>query len=225
MRDWKEEYGIPPRTCLPTLRDWTEWTPPSTCFEPISLTSALSIAGTAASAGGSLIGGMGQSKQYQAQADEARYRAQVAENNRIVAEQNARYAVQAGRTNAFAQDLQTRAALGTATAAQGASGLDVGQGSPVEVRSSIQQLGRLKTLEEIQKADLEAYGYRQKASDFGAEAGLQQYKASSAERAKSTVPLTTLATVGAGVADKWRKWQDGGSGSSSKDPWSFTGSW
>ena len=53
----------------------------------------------------------------------------------------------------------TRAQLGQAAAAQGASGIDVGSGSPVEVRSSIHQLGRLEDAGGDQKADLSAYGY------------------------------------------------------------------
>jgi hypothetical protein len=206
MRDWKEEYGQPPSGRLPWIRDWTEWTPPSTCFEPMTLIS------TAASIGGTIAGGIGQSKTYGATADEARYRAQVAENNRIIAEQNARYAVQAGRTNAQAQDFATRAALGQATAAQGASGIDVASGSPTEVRSSIQQLGRLKTLEEIQKADLEAYGYRQRAADYGAEAGLQQYKASSAEAAKTPALFGTILGGASSLSDKWLRYKSGGYG-------------
>jgi hypothetical protein len=165
--------------------------------------------GTVASIGGTIAGGIGGQKSLQSQSDEAAYRAQVAANNKIIAEQNARYAVQAGRTNAQAQDFQTRAALGQATAAQGASGIDVASGSPVDVRSSIQQLGRLKTLDEIQKADLEAYGYKQKASDFGAEAGLQQFKAQSAQAAKGPAAFGTLLGGASALGDKWLRFKGG----------------
>jgi hypothetical protein len=198
MRDWKEEFQ-PPRTCLPWLRDWTEWTPPSTCFEP----TTLMIASLAATAGSTALGAAGQAKQYSATSNEAEYRAQVAANNRTIAEQNARYAAQAGRTNAQAQDFQTAAQLGQARAAYGASGVDVGTGSPSDVQRSIGQLGRLKSLEEIQQAALASYGYEQKASDFGAEAGLEKYKASSA---RAAAPLAIGGTIlgGAGsLAGKW----------------------
>jgi hypothetical protein len=100
-----------------------------------------------AGAGSSLMSGIGQQNQLSAQASSARYQAQVAENNRQIAEQNARYATMAGAGNAQAQDFQTRAQLGQARVAQAAGGLDVASGSPVEVRSSIAQLGRLKALE------------------------------------------------------------------------------
>jgi hypothetical protein len=191
----------------------------------MGIETALMIGSTAASIGGSIAGGMGQSKQYDAASQEANYRAQVAANNKIIAEQNARYAVQAGRTNAQAQDFQTRAALGQATAAQGASGIDVGQGSPTEVRSSIQQLGRLKTLQQIQESDLEAYGYKQKASDFGAESGLQTYKAQSAQAAKGPALFGTILGGASSLSDKWLRFKGGfgdGAGGGS-NPWSFSG--
>jgi hypothetical protein len=209
MRDWKEEYGFPPRMCLPSMRDWTEWTPPSTCFEP------LTAIGTIASIGGTIAGAGGKSQEYGATAAEARYRAQVAENNRIVAEQNARYAIQAGRTNAQAQDLQTAALIRTGRVARGAGLIDPTVGSPVEVERSMGQIGRLKTLQEIQESEKEAYAYRQKASDFEAEKGLQQYKAASAERAKSPAMFGTLLAGAGGLAGKWAKWQDPFGGSSS----------
>jgi hypothetical protein len=168
---------------------------------------ALGAISSVASIGGTIAGGMGQQQQSGATAAEANYRAQVARNNQIIAEQNARYATQAGRTNAQAQDFATRAALGQATAAQGASGIDVASGSPTEVRSSIQQLGRLKTLDEIQKADLEAYGYKQKASDFGAEAGLQTYKAQSAQAAKGPALFGTILGGASSLSDKWLRFK------------------
>jgi hypothetical protein len=166
----------------------------------------------ASSLGGSIMGGIGQQGALSASAADARYKAQVAENNRLIAEQNARYATQAGASNAQATDFQTRAQLGTAMAAQGASGLDVGSGSPVDVRSSIHQLGRLKTLEDIQKADLAAYGYRSQATDFGAQAGLARQQASSAEAAKGPALFGSILSGASSVAGKWAGFQGGGYG-------------
>jgi hypothetical protein len=162
----------------------------------------------ATSLGGSIMGGIGQQGQLSASADQARYQAQVAENNRTIADQNARYARQAGAGNAQAQDFQTRAQLGTATAAQGAAGVDVGSGSPVEVRSSIQQLGRLKTLQEIQQAETQAYGYQTQATSFGAQAGLSRAQAASAEAAKGPALFGTILGGASSVADKWMRFQN-----------------
>ena len=78
MRDWKEECGFPPRMCIPSMRDWTEWTPPGTCFDPMTMMIGSMVAG----AGSSIMGGIGQQQQYSAQAASSRYQAQVAENNR-----------------------------------------------------------------------------------------------------------------------------------------------
>jgi hypothetical protein len=214
MRDWKhEECGFPPQQWHRNL----EWEPKSTCHEPTTMMIGSMVAG----AGSSIMGGIGQQNALGAQAASSRYQAQVAENNRLIAEQNARYATMAGAGNAQAQDFQTRAQLGTARAAQGASGIDVGSGSPVEVRDSISQLGRLKTLEEIQKADLSAYGYRTQGTEFGAQAGLARMQAESAEAAKGPAMLGTILGTAASVGGKWAMYKNpygggfGGSGSGS----------
>jgi hypothetical protein len=167
----------------------------------------LGAVSSVASIGGTIMGGMGQSQQYDAASQSASYQAQVAKNNQIIAEQNARYATQAGRANAQAQDFQTRAQIGTAAAAQGASGVDVTQGSPVEVRSSIGQLGRLKTLQEIQQSQVEAYGQEARATGFGAEAGLQEMKARSAQAAKGPAMLGTILGGASSLSDKWLRFQ------------------
>ena len=180
------------------------------------------IGSMVAGAGSSIMGGIGQQNQLGAQAASARYQAQVAENNRQIAEQNARYATMAGAGNAQAQDFMTRAQLGQAAAAQGASGIDVGQGSPVEVRRSIGQLGRLKTLEEVQKADVTAYGYRTQGTEFGAQAGLQRMQAESAEAAKGPALLGTILGTAASVGGKWAMYKNpyfGSSGGSGGGGW------
>lgn len=170
----------------------------------------LALASMAGSVGSSIIGGIGQQQQYGAQAASARYQAQVAENNRLVAEQNARYATAAGMTNAQNRDYLTAAAIGRATVAQAAGGLDVTTGSPLAVRESMRQMGRLQTLEEIQKANVDAYGYRTKATEFGAEADLQRMKAESADRAGTTALFGSILGGVSSVGDKWLRFQNVG---------------
>lgn len=197
MRDWlHEQCGFPPRM-FPW--DGKEWTPPGTCFEP----TTMMIGSMVASAGSSIMGGIGQQNALSAQAASSRYQAQVAENNRQIAEQNARYAMMAGAGNAQAADFQTRAQLGQATVAQAAGGLDVGSGSPVEVRRSIGQLGRLKTLQEIQQAELQSYGYKAQGTGYEAQAGLSRMQAEAAESAKGPALLGTILGTAASVGGKW----------------------
>lgn len=197
MRDWlHEECGLPPRM-LPGDRN--EWTPPSTCHEP----TTMMLGSMAASAGSSLMSGIGQQGALSAQAASSRYQAQVAENNRQIAEQNARYAMMAGAGNAQAQDFQTRAQLGQARVAQAAGGLDTESGSPVAVRQSIQQLGRLKTLQEIQQAELQSYGYKAQGTGFGAQADLARMQADAAESAKGPALFGTILGTAGNLAGKW----------------------
>lgn len=197
MRDWlHEQCGFPPRM-FPW--DGREWTPPGTCFEPTTMMIGSMVAG----AGSSIMGGIGQQNALSAQAASSRYQAQVAENNRQIAEQNARYAMMAGAGNAQAQDFQTRAQLGQATVAQAAGGLDVGSGSPVAVRDSIHQLGRLKTLQEIQNAELQSYGYKAQGMGYGAQADLARMQASAAESAKGPALFGTILGTAGNLAGKW----------------------
>ena len=176
----------------------------------MGIETALLVGSLASSVGGTIAGGIGQSQAADAASASAGYQAQVAKNNALIAQQNARYAMQAGRTNAQNQDFQTRANIGTATAAQGASGVDVASGSPVEVRSTIGQLGRLKSLQDIQQAQAEAYGYQTKATGFGAEAELQEMKAKAAQEAKGPALAGTILSGISSVSDKWLRFKTPG---------------
>ena len=80
----------------------------------------------------------------------------------------------------------------------------------MEVRDSIRQMGRLQTLSEVQDAALKGYGYQTQAAGFGAEAGLQRAKASSAESAGSTAMIGSILGGAASVGDKWLRYQNVG---------------
>lgn len=169
--------------------------------------TAISLGSTVA---GGIMGAVGAGQSAGATADAARYQAAVARNNRQMAGDSARYGVSAGRQQAQTQDFKNRAVQGQTLAAQSASGIDTQSGSPLEVRESQARLGRLDTENIMQRANLAAYGENIKATGFGAEAGLQEAKASSAESAGTTGILTSLISSGAGFGEKWLKFQNAG---------------
>jgi len=159
---------------------------------------------------GTVVQAHGQSQAAAASAANSRYQAQVNANNAIVAGQNARYATEAGRVAGQSQDLRTRALLGQQEAAQSASGIDLTSGSPLAVRESTRQLGRLDTLSTVQKSNLDAYGYQAQATGFEAEAGLEKQKAGYAEQAGRTAVLGTILGGASSFASKWNAFRNVG---------------
>jgi hypothetical protein len=66
---------------------------------------------------------------------------------------------------------------GAIKAAQAAGGVDVNTGSNKDVQVSQRELRKLDTEQEMNKAQLAAYGYRTQATNYQAQAGLYSYEA------------------------------------------------
>jgi hypothetical protein len=162
------------------------------------------LATTVISTGISAAGAIGQG---QATAASNKFQAQVAENNRIIADQNARYSVSAGQTRAQTEDLKTGAIVGAETAAQGASGLDLTTGSPVSVREGTRQMGRLSSLNIINNSNLTAYGYKTQAGNFGAQSQLDLASAANASAAGFLNAGSSLVGGASSFASKWQSYQ------------------
>lgn len=163
--------------------------------------SVLAIAGIAASIGGSLIGMAGQQQGTDASRSQAHYNAAVARNSRLIAQQNARYAEQAGAVKEQAAGRRTAGVIGAQRAVAAAHGLDVNSGSPALLQEDAAALGHLDALTIRNNADREAYGYRSQATNFGAQEGLYQMEEDSLGGWASTAG--SLIGGASGVADKW----------------------
>lgn len=109
-----------------------------------------SLASTVIGGGISAVGAVASGQAAQAAAN---YRAQVARNNAI-------FALQKGEVEAQAQGMKTSAMLGKQRAAFGASGLEVGTGSHVDVQASTAEMGRLDELTILNNAANRALGLR-----------------------------------------------------------------
>lgn len=162
-----------------------------------------SAVGGLTSAFGSLFGGAGQQAAYN-------YKAQVALNNKKIAEQNARYALQAGENEALISGMKTRAQLGTTLARQGASGLDVNSGSAVDVRESEAEIGSFNQMMIRANAARTSYGYKTQAMNFQAEAVSDKMAGENAMTAGEIGGLSSLIGGGTAVADKWYKFTEAG---------------
>lgn len=149
----------------------------------------------------SLLGGLGQAKgqqqQYTAQADAAAYQATVANKNSAVAEEYAKSEEQRGQVEFENTKIAGKQIISAQKAGQGASGLDVGSGSPLRVRQSQAVLNELDAATVLSNAAKRAYGFRTQGEDFAATAGLLRMQEDSTRKAgKTAVGNTLLSTVG-----------------------------
>ncbi len=89
----------------------------------MSLPIALAVGSLVASAGGSIMQGVSQSQA-------ANYQAQVARNNQVIAQQNAKLAIQEGGVQEQAQREKTSQLIGGEIAQEAASGVSPNTGRP-----------------------------------------------------------------------------------------------
>jgi len=137
------------------------------------------------------------------------YQAQVAQNNAIIAKQNADYAMESAHAKTAAVAMKEAEVGGAIKASQAAGGVDVNTGSNKAVQISQRELGKLDTETEMSKGQLAAYGYRTQAMNYQAQSNL--YKA----EAPGALAGSVLGAAGSftGAAAKWFAPTGGGSGS------------
>jgi hypothetical protein len=132
---------------------------------------------------GAGISAYGAYEQGQATSAAEAYQAQVAANNAVIAEQNARLDIQAGETAATNQGLKTRAQVGTEKAGQGAGGIDPNTGSAVAVRAGTEEIGYLDSMTIRSNAAKSAYGQLVTATSDTAQSRLASAESSQAATA------------------------------------------
>ncbi len=138
--------------------------------DPISL---MLMASAAVSATGNILGGFSE-------ANTANAQSQIARNNSLIAQQNARYAMASGEQNAANEGLKTRADVGSLKAGQAAGGIDVNTGSAVDVRESKSETGLLDALTIRSNAARQAYGQDLEAQQYTAQSKLYRNQAKAA---------------------------------------------
>jgi hypothetical protein len=166
----------------------------------------LAIVGGAAGAGGGIFSALGGITSGEAgalsataQGDTAAYQAQVARNNAIIAGYNATEAEQAGEQQAFATSMQGAQQGAKIKTSQAANNIDVNTGSAKDVQESQREVEQLNTETVLNNANLQAYGYRNQAAAFTAEAGLQTLAANEAGPAAELAEQGGALAAGAGL--------------------------
>jgi hypothetical protein len=137
----------------------------------------------------------------------AAYRAQVAQNNAIIARQNAEADTAAGNARAEQAGQRSAATMGAILAGQGASGIDVNTGSAAAVQKSERMLSQEDALTIRSNAAMQAYGYQTQAATNAEQAALYGAEATNAPLAGDIGAGGTLLSGAASVGSKYAQWQ------------------
>lgn len=150
----------------------------------------IAVAGTAISAGSSVLNGM--------------YAGQVADNNAKVAGQNAEYTLEAGGREAGISSLRGTEEGARIKTAQSAHGVEVNSGSASIVRASEAGKNELDLETILNNAELRAYGYRTQQTNLEAQG--QQDRIGGV--------LEGIGTLAEAAPSLNMKWGSGGKGNS-----------
>jgi hypothetical protein len=129
--------------------------------------ATLALVGTAASAGGSILGGISAG-------NSAAYSAQVARNNAQIEAQNQTRAAAATSANVEQAGLKARERDAGVRVAAAANGVDVNTGSAGDVAESQRRLGALDVSNVAERGAEATYGYGTQAVSDTAQAQLDQ---------------------------------------------------
>lgn len=113
---------------------------------------------------GGVVGGIASVQQGKAQQAQYNYQAKVAEENAKIAQENANVQRQQGIEEARLQRLKTASVIGSQKTAMAANGVDITQGTAVDVISDTAAMGELDALQT-------QYNYETKARAYEAESG------------------------------------------------------
>lgn len=138
------------------------------------------------------------------------YQAQVAQNNKTIADRNASYALARGETEAQIAGMKTRAQIGQTTAVQAASGLDVNSGSALDVRKSESEIGSFNEMVIRSDAAKQAYGYEVEGVNQQAQADVSTAAGKQASTAGDISALSSIVGGASSVSDKWMKYKTAG---------------
>jgi hypothetical protein len=141
------------------------------------------VGGAIASFGAGITSGESGALSATAQGEAASYQAQVARNNATISGYNATEAEQAGEVQAQATSMQGAEAGAKVKTALAANNVDVNTGSAAKVEEGEREVNQLNTETVLNNANLAAYGYRNQAAAYTAQAGLETLTAGEASTA------------------------------------------
>ena len=148
---------------------------------------------------------MGAQAKSQAEKDAYAYNAQVERNNAKVAEMQAQDALQRGAKEQQNQRMKTAALKGNQRASMAARGLDLSEGSPLDILTTTDFMGERDVRTIGDNAAKEAWAARQRAAGATASADMLQSRSDAEDPGYAA--FTAMLTSGGQVAASWYKYK------------------
>ncbi len=188
----------------------------------LSTAAIISLGATALSTGLGVVGMVGQ-QQAQAQAAsanaaQARYQAQVAQQNQELARRQAADATQRGQAAEENRRRQTALQIGQQRAGLAAQGTDF-SGSETDILGDTAAAGELDAQTIRANAAREAYGYTVQGLGYGNTASMEYTRAANSTYTPNYLGAGASLLAGAStLSDKWKRFQD-------TKPYSLSADW
>jgi len=160
---------------------------------------------------GAMAQAQGQRHAAAAKANEYRYQAQVDDNNRKVALWKAQDAKDRGAKEEAAFRTKVAQLKGRQKSALAASGVEIGDGSALDILGDTAALGELDALTIRSNAEREAYEQKVNASNLAANAGMKRMGATNSLIAGKINATTSLLSGAGSIASKWANYSTSGS--------------
>jgi hypothetical protein len=187
-----------------------------------STIALMSLGATALSTGVGVVGMIGQ-QNAQAQAAsaaqaQARYQAQVAQQNQELARRQQADALQRGQVAEDNRRRMTAQQIGQQTAALAAQGTDL-DGSPTDILGDTAATGELDARTIRANAAREAYGYEVQGLGYGNTAAMEYSRAANSTYTPNYLGAGASLLAGAStLSDKWARYQTGPGGFDASGP-------
>lgn len=156
----------------------------------------------------SLIGGLssayGQHQEAEAGKAQAKYQEKVDRNNAVIATRLAEDALRRGREEELRFRESTAKLKGEQRVAIAKSGVQLGEGTALDILTETAEFGELDALTIRANAEREAFGFTERAKGFEVEAALQKRVGRTRQRAGDIRTTTSLLETAGQVSDRWR---------------------
>lgn len=165
--------------------------------------TSMAIATLAVTALAAAASAYGQIQQGKAAKAQGKYQATVMRNNQILAQRAAEDARLRGEQAARQQRAKTAQLVGRQRAALAGAGIEVDEGTALDITSETKGIGELDALTIRSNAEREALGFEAQGSNFEANARLATLQGQNAASASQSAAFGTLLSGAGSVASKW----------------------
>lgn len=166
-------------------------------------TTTLAIASIASTLVSTAMSFYGQQQQAKAAEAQGKYQMAVARNNQILAERAARDSEARGKLSERRTREQTRQLIGRQRAALAGMGVEVDEGSALDLTTDTAEIGELDALIVRSNFQREAYQYRAQGANAIAQGQLAQFEGLNRAAAYRSSSYGTLVDGIGTVASKW----------------------